>query len=249
MIRNNHLITELAYGDIVQLLAESRKLTIDEARRTLSGMSFSDYLALIETITPPSGNTIAPGKPSTPGNNSTPTGIKPPAPGATTPSWPGGNAPLTAGMSVSIKDDNGNQIQRTVSTVDSSANGVKVRDPVTGKEEWANIDSLEPVFTEETVEDTDEDDINRLRELAGIRENSSAGASCAGAIASSPASLGAVQKRAVATEAPKKEYTRKGPAKTVVGDTKPWQASGELSATLAANGKKTASRSNNGFKK
>ena len=45
------------------------------------------------------------------------------------------------------------------------------------------------------------------------------------------------------------EYVPKEAAKTIVGDTKPNQASGELSATLAANGKRTASRINNGIKR
>ena len=91
-------------------------------------------------------------------------------------------------------------------------------------------------------------ELSRLRELAGISEDASCGATGAGAIAMAPSSMGKVKRRQPVDEVQAKEYTP-GPQKTVVGDTKPNQASGELSATLAANGKKTASRINNGFKR
>lgn len=116
--------------------------------------------------------------------------------------------------------------------------GVQVRNPATGKMEW-----MQP--TDAVSEDID---LARMRKLAGIKEDSSAGASCAGAIASVPAALGNVKRRQPTNEQPK-EYTAKEAPKTIVGDTKPSQASGELSSNLAARGKKTASRINNGFKK
>jgi hypothetical protein len=61
--------------------------------------------------------------------------------------------------------------------------------------------------------------------------------------------MGGMRKRQPTVEVVKKEYTPKEPAKTIVGDTKPSQASGELSANLAARGKKSAGRTNNGFKR
>lgn len=92
------------------------------------------------------------------------------------------------------------------------------------------------------------EEIARMRHLAGIAEDASGGASCAGGIAVAPTAMGNAKRRTATEEAPAVEYTPKV-AKTVAGDTKPNQASGKLSADLAARGKKTASRTNNGFKK
>jgi hypothetical protein len=64
-----------------------------------------------------------------------------------------------------------------------------------------------------------------------------------------PVAIGKVKRRQPTEEQIKKEYTPKEAAKTIIGDTKPNQASGELSANLAVRGKKTASRANNGFKR
>ena len=91
-------------------------------------------------------------------------------------------------------------------------------------------------------------DLARMKHLAGIVEDGSSGGTCSGAIATAPAAMGSMKKRQYTAEQPK-EYTPKEAPKTIIGDTKPAQASGELSANLAAKGKKTASRTNNGFKK
>jgi hypothetical protein len=155
---------------------------------------------------------------------------------------------VEVGMTVGIKDKTGKPVPGTVSQVDSSAKGVKVKNPTTGQDEWMNMDSLEPFMADTSdVHTLDQpDNLQRLKELAGISENCSAGASGAGAIAIAPTSMGKMQKRQQTDEKLKKEYVRDAPAKSIVGDTKPGQASGELSATLAANGKKTASRIKNG---
>ena len=83
--------------------------------------------------------------------------------------------------------------------------------------------------------------------IGSLAEDASGGASCAGGIAVAPAAMGSVKRRAM-PENSMDEYTPTV-AKTVVGDTKPHQDSGKLSARLAKAGKPTASRSNNGFKK
>jgi hypothetical protein len=94
-------------------------------------------------------------------------------------------------------------------------------------------------------------ELARLCELAGIMvETCSAGATGAGSIAIAPTAVGGgiIKRRPSALSEFTKEYTPTV-AKTVIGDTKPHQASGELSANLAASGKKTASRINNGRKR
>jgi hypothetical protein len=93
-------------------------------------------------------------------------------------------------------------------------------------------------------------DLSRMRQLAGIRETCSSGATGAGSIAIAPAAMGKMNRRQQTDEVLKKEHglADRG-RKTIVGDTKPAQASGELSSTLAANGKKTASRKGNGIRK
>jgi hypothetical protein len=132
-----------------------------------------------------------------------------------------------------------------------SANGVKVKNPTTGKDEWMNTDQLEPFMAQPGADKAEpgQNDLQRLKELAGIAENCSGGATGAGAIAIAPAPMGKMKKREPTEETLKKEYTPREAAKTIAGDTKLHQASGELSATLAANGKKTASRINNGMKR
>jgi hypothetical protein len=170
------------------------------------------------------------------------------------------------GMTVGLKGPNGIPVPGQVSQVDASAKGVKVKNPTTGQDEWVNMDALQPFMAggkpnaniqpgagtnQQSVTTTAEDagQLTRLRELAGIKENCSAGATGAGSIAVAPAAMGSIRKRQPTDEQIKKEYTPKEAAKTIAGDTKPSQASGELSANLAARGKKSAGRINNGFKR
>ena len=177
-----------------------------------------------------------------------------------------GKGPIAVGMTVGLKGPNGLPTPGEVSQVDMGAKGVKVKNPTTGQDEWMNISTLQPFMaantnTSQNVQpgtqaatsgsQTTEDvaKLKRLRELAGIKENCSAGATGAGAIAVAPVAVGKIKRRQSAEEALKPEYTPKSPAKTIVGDTKPSQASGKLSADLAASGKKAAGRINNGKKR
>jgi len=251
----------LLHKEIVGNLAESKGISFDEAKGTISQMSFAEYHRLGEAIiTPPSGQTIAP--------TATPqkAGAATTSPQKMKAIWPGMGAPVEVGMTVGLKGPNGLPVPGQVSQVDAGAKGVKVKNPTTGQEEWANMDSLEPFMagaeqgqniqpgqqTVQTGQQPTAEDINdlaRLRELAGIKEDCSGGATGAGAIAVAPSAMGTVKRRQPTDEQLKKEYTPKEAAKTIVGDTKPNQASGELSANLAVRGKKTASRANNGFKR
>ena len=89
----------------------------------------------------------------------------------------------------------------------------------------------------------------RLRELAGIKEDCSAGSTGAGAIAVAPAAMGKIKKREPSIEeSPSLEHPEIG-RKSVIGDTKPNQASKRLSANNAKKGLPTPNRINNGFKK
>ncbi len=253
---------KMLFKNLVDKLIERGDITdIDEAKRIISEMTFMDYYKILEdgtSIVPPSGNTIGPSATaSTPGG----------APGSVKSIWPGKGAPPEVGMTVGLKGPNGLPVPGEISQVDQAAKGVKVKNPTTGQEEWQSLDNLQPFMangqaapTPGTVNSADQQpglpapttessDLMRMRQLAGIRENCSAGATGAGAIAIAPAAMGKMQKRQPTDEELKKEYTRTEPAKTIVGDTKPHQASGELSATLVANGKKAAGRTNNGMKK
>lgn len=247
MMRNDLRIRSLMYGDIIDHLTKSKSISITEARTLVSKMSFNEYNLIVEEITPPSGQAIGPAS-STPKQ-----ATKAPTPGnpAIKSIWPGQGAPVEVGMTVGAMDANNKSIPGTVSQVDMQAKGVKIKNPTTGKEEWANIDTLQPfaadgqpVAQQTTTEDAAQ--LSRLRELAGIKEDASS--TCAGSIAIAPTSMSTVRRRQPTDEKLKKEYTP-GSAKTIIGDTKPNQASGELSATLAANGKKTTTRTRNGFKK
>lgn len=259
------LATNMMFESAIEKMASSKGITIAEAKELMLEMSFSDYLRVLEDITPPSGNTIGPTS-ATAGSTQQGT-----APNSQVKSiWPGKGAPVEMGMTVGLKGANGMPIPGQISQVDASAKGVKVKNPTTGQDEWVNMDALQPYMasgngqspaagtntsasntTDPSAVTTQEDanDLVRLRELAGIKENCSAGATGAGSIAVAPAAMGTMRKRQATDEEVKKEYTRKEAAKTIVGDTKPAQASGELSANLAARGKKAAGRINNGFKR
>lgn len=250
MIKDDILIQELAYGDAVKKLAEIKNIGLTEARQELVRMGFKEYCNLVNeagsNIVPPSGNTIGPSA----SPQKSPAAAK--SPQQMKAIWPGQGAPVEVGMTVGLEGPNGVPVPGTVSQVDTSAKGVKVKNPTTGQDEWMNTDNLEPFMagqeqSTDTVPATEE--LDRLKQLAGISENCSGGATGAGAIAIAPAKMGKVQRRQPAEETLKKEYVPKEAAKTIVGDTKPNQASGELSATLAANGKRTASRINNGIKR
>jgi hypothetical protein len=256
MIKNDIQISSLIYGDAVQNLATSKNIGLSEARSLISEMSFNEYCKLIEApiIVPPSGQTIGP-QGSQGSQNQTTSGSS-----QVKSIWPGKGTPIETGMTVGLKGPNGVPVPGQVSQVDMASKGVKVKNPTTGQDEWMNTDTLQPFMASgsgtptnqpnqptTTVEDTN--DLARLRELAGIKENCSAGATGAGAIAVAPAAMGTMKRRQFTDEKLKKEYTPEGPPKTIVGDTKPHQASGELSANLVARGKKSAGRTNNGMKK
>jgi len=236
MIRHDTIINSLVYGDMVQKLAQERCIGLTEARSLISQMSFNEYRSLEEAsadITPPSGKPLSP---ATPANTSAQQG----QPAATAP------APVKPPSGQGAADPR----------------GVQVRNPVTGKTEWmqpsnamAGAKPSQPaapgVPQPAAAQMAEDRDLARMKQLAGIAEDGSSGASCAGAMgAGTPVALGgAIKRRQPTNEQQPKEYTPREAAKTVVGDTKPGQASGELSANLAVRGKKTASRANNGFKR
>jgi hypothetical protein len=261
------------FNEIVSKVMEAHNLSFDLAKEKVLGLSFTEYHKLVETvnlgeaITPPSGQTIGPTGPGTGTPTNTSQAANAPQQNANMKSiWPGKGAPVEVGMTVGTKGPNGMPVPGQISQVDMGAKGVKIKNPTTGQDEWTNMDDLEPFMANgqpgntqpaaagqdsSTVATAMEEakQLARLRELSGIKENCSAGATGAGSIAIAPAALGGMKKRQATDEEVKKEYTPKEAPKTIVGDTKPNQASGELSSTLAANGKKTASRFNNGYKK
>lgn len=273
MIKGDKIINDLVYGDAVHMLAKNRNIDLTEARTEMAKLSFNDYCKLEEAsadIAPPSGNTISPTAGTPQKSTSQPQGSQTGSKSMNM--WAGKGSPAEMGMTVGIKGPSGSQIPGEITKVDQSTNRVTVKDPATGQEQIVNTDVLEPFqdrrsagqppaqtpltnkpgqggFALDQMGQMEESkDLARMRKLAGIVENSSAGATGAGSIAVSPTAMAGPKRRQGATEQ-KKEYTRTAPAKTIVGDTKSHQASGELSATLAANGKKTASRINNGRKK
>ena len=236
MIRNDRVINSLAYGDMVERVIKEHKVGLTEAREIISQMSFMEYMALEEAsanIVPPSGNQISAGpsaatiKPSgTPSQQpaQNPTGQTPPP------------APTVAPAATT------NQVKNPqTGTMDLQKPGAP---PVPG-----NVQ--QQAMGEDVEEDLEEDtSIERMRQLAGIKENASCGATGAGSIAVANVPMGGMKKRpSVIPEQKPVEYTRTEPYKTVVGDTKPNQASGELSANLAASGKRTASRNKNGLRR
>ena len=260
MLRHNPKIAQLMYEDVVNKLVNMKGITLQEARKELSKMSFIQYMILSEAsanITPPSGQTISPS--SNPVSPTATTQGPQKAPSKAQVMWAGQGSPIEQGMTVGLKGPNGIPVPGEITQVDKSANGVRVRNPTTGQEEWHGNDDLQQFVGGNTVPGSTNqaaglqqqqmaEDLKRMKHLAGISEDASGGASCAGGIATAPTAMGNVKRRQAVEEGPSEEYTPEV-AKTVAGDTKPNQASGRLSANLAARGKKTAARTNNGFKK
>lgn len=254
-IRN--LTNSIFYDIVTETLAESRNITCEEAKAVISKMTFLEYHELFEAIVPPSGNTIG-----SQGSSASPQqqNKSAPQPSDAKSTWTG-KGPVQVGMTVGIKGPGNAPVPGAVSRVDAATNGVVIKDPTTGKEQTFNMADLQPFVAQANAagqnitpgatnqQTQEESQIRRLRELAGIKEMCSGGATGAGAIAIAPAAVGSVKRRQPTDEKLSKEYTRKEAPKTIIGDTKPSQASGELSANLAASGKKSAGRTNNGFKK
>jgi hypothetical protein len=352
MIRNNAKITSLVYGDMVESLAKHCDITMEQARKQISEMSFIEYRALEEAtlvqpsnsfstvkptypnpiqakqtreptpdsdspeqfggltdphttdqradkiaaardrqatiqhtdqpgqsgviqtgrqqntgltqedITPPSGDTVGPGSTSGNTTGSLPTSSSGASADPSIKSlWPGKGIPPQVGMTVGLKGPSGLPVPGQITQVDSGAKGAKIKNPTTGQEEWTNIDMLQPYMaggqkqaqpaapTQPTLtnpQQTMEEELNRMRQLAGIQETCSAGATGAGAIATAPMSMGTIKRRPQAIGELNTEYRPKEAAKTIIGDTKPNQATGKLSADLAATGKPAAGRTNVG---
>jgi hypothetical protein len=257
MNKLNRMVSSMIFETILEKIVSENNITIEEARNIASKLSFREYVRLSEAgsaIIPPSGNTIGPSANATAPSGSNTTGSP----------WPGNGAPVEVGMTVGLKGPNGLPVPGQVSQVDMAAKGVKVKNPSTGQDEWQSLDTLSPFMASDSntlpqtntnptnqpqVATEEAADLARMRKLAGIKENCSAGATGAGSIVIAPAAMGGVKRREPTDEELKKEYTRTEPAKTIIGDTKPHQASGELSANLAASGMKSAGRANNGMKK
>lgn len=250
MIKDDPVINSLIHENIIEKLVKEKNLTIDEAVSILSSMSFKEYYTLLEApIVPPSGQSISSVKQQKPQAATS-------APSKNVKAiWPGSGAPLELGMAVGISDPKGAPANAVVTQVDKSANGVKVR-TVQGKEEWYNTNSLQPGMalsqsSTSPTQTTEDADISRLRKLAGIVENCSSGATGAANISVGMVNVGdnVVRRQTASEKKYTKEYAQESSTTTIVGDTKPNQASGQLSSELVARGKKTASRKNNGFKR
>ena len=249
MIIDDKVINSLIHGDIVIRVAEENNVNLQEAREMISKMSFSQYHSLTEAganITAPSGSTLGqssinpgqqPGQAAKPQNKPAAT-----APQKANAVW-SGQGPIEVGMEVGVPGQGGKSMPSQVSTVDMSKNGVQIKNPVTGKVEWMNISNLQPGVVQAGVagQMQEDKDLARMRKLAGIGEDCSGGASGAGGIAVAAKPMGTMNRRQPTEEMVDTEYTPKV-AKTVIGDTKPNQATGKLSADLAANGRKSATR-------
>ena len=177
MIRHDRIINSLIHGDMVHKLADARNIGLSEARMLISQMSFNEYRSLDEAsadIIPPSGKPLSPSGP----------GGAPPA--ATTPGQqssppPAGSQPAAAGPT-------------PVKTPPTDPRGVQVRNPQTGKMEWmkpttpaqpgqAAQPGAQAAAGLQAQAVSEDKALARMRQLAGIKEDGSSGASCAGGIA------------------------------------------------------------------
>jgi hypothetical protein len=255
MIKNDPVIQNMLYGNILKKISEEQNASPEQARKIFGNMTFLEYIQkqtpeLVgeQTITPPSGQAIGPTSAPAPTSTTNQQAEKQPKPAPKT--W-SGTGPLQQGMMVSVKnmpDQAGKPpMPMSVTKFDQATGQVEVEDPTRpGQKTSYNIKDI-GTYTAATTESIE---LARLKTLAGIAESCSAGATGAGNISVAIGETGSMIRRRTTTEERwAREYTPRESAKTIVGDTKPAQASGELSANLAANGKPTASRTRNGFKK
>ena len=271
MLSTHPHITDLLYETAVERLSNKRNISLQEAQAAMATLSFGEYVKLLEAgsnIPAPSGQTIGPSgaaamnaNPQQASAQNTQQQTTQPAQNAPQKAqvmYGGKGGPIERGMTVGLKGPNGAPIPGEITQVDTGRKGVAVKNPTTGQEEWHGNDELEPYTGDATTPSVTNqaaglqqqqmaEDIARMKQLAGISENCSAGATGAGGIATAPTPMGNTRRRQT-TENSMDEYTPTV-AKTVVGDTKPKQDSGKLSARLAKAGKPTATRTNNGFKK
>lgn len=224
MLTNNQKIKELMYENAVENYAKLNNITLEESKSAFSKMSFSEYLSLLEATVDMARQQPQQAK----------SAIVPPS----------GN-PIGNQQNSSDSDDMGDNLGLPNLNAQDSGSNLQNNNQQSRQTQPQQQNNMQQQDMQKQFAAT----IDRLKQLAGISENASAGASCAGAMGASTAQpLGKKIQRRSVEESPVTEYTPTV-AKTVVGDTKPAQASGKLSADLAARGKKTASRKNNGFKK
>jgi len=237
MMKDDKVINKLIYGDTAEKIAALKNVSLQEAKQEISEMSFAEYRKILEAnIIPPSGQQIGgTNQPTQPGQPQQPQQKRPFSP------------QNQVGQQQQMQPGQPQQPQQIVPPGQQMQPG----QPQQPQQPQQQVGAPIPTVPGTNVPTTEEEDreLMRLRELAGIGEDCSGGAVGAGAIASSTAMMPGKRKKTTEEGSLKSEYTRKIPAKTIAGDTKPNQASGQLSANLAASGKPSASRTNNGFKK
>jgi hypothetical protein len=243
MIRNDRIINSLVYGDMVQRVSQELNIGLTEARELISEMSFKEYRALEEAsadITPPSGQKLG--------------GSTAPAPGVA-PAPAASNAPIQSGTGNPPGQQSKPAQTGPQATPAVPGQQVPGKPPIPGQQQvpgqvQQQVPGKPPIPGQVQQQAVAEDqELIRMCQLAGIAESCSGGATGAGAIAIAPTAMGSMKRREVTTEQKPVEYERTEAPKTIVGDTKPAQASGKLSADLAARGKKTASRNKNGLRR
>jgi hypothetical protein len=264
MLSNNPKITDLQFNDSISKLHENKDKA--HVRKLISEMSFRDYHDVAEAsadIVPPSGNTITPTVAATTGTTQPPVANGVQVPGSANSSANGVNSMLNTDQTIQggqpvIRPgttpalNNNQQLAQQQAQQPGNINepSSQLGQPLNNQQQ----SSLNGVPTQSGTAQqepmtSEEQDIQRMRQLAGIKENASAGATGSGGIATAATPLGKTVRRQRTYEQPKVEYTPKEAAKTIAGDTKPNQAAGKLSADLAARGQVSAGRTNNGFKK
>lgn len=198
-------------GSIEERVAASRGISLDEAKGIVKSMSFSEHMALSEANPEPQGGSALPPQ-SQPGQ-----GVE--TPSAWNPKGgfdmsqrnqvqqgfeagfdgQDGVVVKTSGNDVYLDLGNGaqtvvpmdklSQPQSKLGGGNNTNTGLNNNNkPQSGIAKAA--DSFVSGFNKGLNDDVDQDELNRMRELAGIEETSSAGGTCAGGIAAGPSIIG-----------------------------------------------------------
>lgn len=272
MLTDNYKITSLGHECITNILSSKYSISLEEAAEVVKQLSFSEYNSLLEAsadIPSPSGQsnispTSSAGSSSGTAANSGSSGLGGATAAGAIP-WKGTGVPVQQGMAVGIKDPKTGLVMPHQVTKTDGQGGATVTDPTTGKISTYNEKDLLALGKSKGManpmqkttnaitglvqsHDYGDKELNRILELAGLKEDGSSGGCGAGATAGATVSgniatvavpLGAVKKRKLAKE--KSDST-------VSGKIDPNAASGELAQKLSDRKMKSATRHHNGIR-
>lgn len=273
MLSDHHKIKSLGYADIVEVLSTRYQISLAEAAEVVKDLTFSEYNALLEAsadIPSPSGQATISPQPSTGTSSGKDASVQ----------WAGKGTPVQQGMAVGIKDQQTGLVTPHQVTKTDGQGGVTVTDPKTGQAATYNEQDLQPLISKPgqsqpstqnpnqkgianpmpqtsaalgslmQSHDYGDQELTRILELAGLKEDGSGGCSGAGGMGGGATTAGNIASASAPIGSLKKRYKQaeESSDKTVSGKIDPKGSSNELAQKLADRKMKSATRHHNGIR-